>query len=358
MGYLFIVVSVVSGLIALGLGLLAALAGLYVVCDFAEEYPSIFKRVLQKLCYMVICTMIVLYLFDSMTNISVFQRHHHNRHGIYDSSTAITSTGVMVPFLPACITIASHTLYLKLILGKSSFPIVHSAFSVSILSCFIITLVSHFIWFHHFIQTQKALYMDFYQTRNHYTNNNSNNNNTPPLIASAWTLIGFFTVFVWIVPLGLFVSMTLQEDCLPSSSSSISSSYANNSTTYNISTPFNTSQLYQRRSNQQQASDYYNTTSSSSSSPDSSHYDLPEVTIPSYTPNYYDDYSGVIGGISTTRTESAGRGGGGGGEDGSKNRGMLMKQLLQGWIPSSSSSNKKKNPNPAIPYSSSHSKFK
>jgi hypothetical protein len=231
--------------------------------------------------------------------------------GMYLGDSDSRTRSTLVPLLPASVSIAAHVCYYRLLLGRN-FPIIPKALSPSALLCFGITLLAHFLWFHHFVQRQKQEYIQFYQ--NSYRSNTAT---TPPLIASAWALLGFFTVFVWLVPLGLFVSVTLQDDCLPETIGHNAASYHytsnSSSTSFPVDTRFNSS-LTASHVVQRRGSYYPGGTTTATTTSNTNGNSLSQQNP------YEGSHDRMIdSSMDYTQTYS------------SKSKGMLMKQLLDRW---------------------------
>ena len=138
---------------------------LYIASEIAEEYSSIMRRWIYRLIIGIMVTY-VLFLIDGL------------------------------PFLQVAVGLATHACYLSLF---KTFPIIEPL-SVSSISSLLMTLVSHFSWFNYFV-------------------NQSYHHVSPRF--GFMNLVGFFLVWVWMVPLMLFVSLSTADEFLPSANASI-----------------------------------------------------------------------------------------------------------------------------------------
>uniref|UniRef100_A0A7S2RLB4 Protein TEX261 n=1 Tax=Eucampia antarctica TaxID=49252 RepID=A0A7S2RLB4_9STRA len=156
MGFLFDAISWISGAVALIMQALSLAAGLYVLCELAEEYASVGRRWLNYSLVTVISLYLLLWLDGGL------------------------------PFIRVAFGIFAHLLYVP---HLRNFPVIEPL-SISAIMSVVAAIVNHVVWFQ-FLLVQY-----------------------PPL--SALSHFGFLLVFVWLVPLGFFVSLTTPDDCLPS----------------------------------------------------------------------------------------------------------------------------------------------
>ena len=170
MGFIFSAVSFLGGWIALAVLALAISAGLYIACDYAEEYSSIVKKYLLKFIYVVSATYLLLIIDGLPPSRCIF--------GIF-----------------------THLSYLSLL---STFPFVQPI-SIQTIGSFLLTIMNHLYWFHYFVSEEyRSLVMD---------KNKSGN-----ITNAGMKVLGFLFVFVWLTPIGFFVSLQSIEDSLPMSS--------------------------------------------------------------------------------------------------------------------------------------------
>ena len=139
--------------------LLWTCARLYLATEIAEECASVTRFWLRNLNYVVILTYLILAL-DGL------------------------------PLLNVAIGIGTHASYILLF---RSFPVVDLISTPPIL-CFTATLINHFGWFKVLLQPEYLLGQGLS------------------------SVIGFFLVLVWLVPIGFFISLTDTGECLPSTS--------------------------------------------------------------------------------------------------------------------------------------------
>ena len=159
MGIVFRVFTSIAGFGSLLLCALALTAGLYMLADFAEEYPSVTGRILKGLIYSIV-SMYAIFYVDGM---------------------------------PWKQTLAGIVCHLTYYLTLSTFPFIE-IFSLKSLASVIAIIVSHYFWFEYFMEMEHQFSMH--------------------------QILGFFIVMVWAVPVGLLISLTINENVLPSSRSS------------------------------------------------------------------------------------------------------------------------------------------
>ena len=152
MAYLFYAIAYISGYIITLLLSLSVLCGLYFVSDLAEEHSSWALKLLRYTLFVIIILHIVV-LFDGL------------------------------PLLEVSVGIAAHLIY-STMLGK--FPFI-KIFSAQFVFASIFFAISHYVWINFFMQS------------------------TYDVLA----IIGFLFAFVWLVPLGFFVSLTFEQHTLP-----------------------------------------------------------------------------------------------------------------------------------------------
>eukprot|EP00761_Pharyngomonas_kirbyi_P004510 gb/GECH01004515.1/.p1 GENE.gb/GECH01004515.1/~~gb/GECH01004515.1/.p1 ORF type:complete len:203 (+),score=23.08 gb/GECH01004515.1/:1-609(+) len=145
----FTIITFASLYIALGFFALCLATGLYYISELAEEYTSKTKITLRYL----IATVFILHLLLLISG--------------------------ELPWKSCLFGAASHAFYFSL-LGK--FPY-FKPLSVSFIGACICFIITHVVWYVHFIDPF----------------------NVPP---SFHQLLGFFFTFVWICPMGLFVTLS------------------------------------------------------------------------------------------------------------------------------------------------------
>jgi Transmembrane adaptor Erv26 len=156
MGIFFRVFTSIAGYGSLLLCALALTAGLYMLAEFAEEYPSFTGRVMKGLVIGVVAVYVILAV-DGM------------------------------PLKESLIGIVSHLTYYTML---SKFPFLEF-FSLKSVASLAAIVSSHYFWFAFFIDHQHDFAMH--------------------------QILGFFIVMVWAVPCGLLISLTINENVLPSS---------------------------------------------------------------------------------------------------------------------------------------------
>jgi len=166
MGLIFKFIASLASFIALGILALSLSAGLYFACDIAEEYASVTKRWL------------------SIGTISIIVIHLLLLFGGF-------------PYMNVGIGIAAHLSYLPLL---KTFPYVEPV-SVALIFAVMVSAANHMNWFHFFVDQFTA--RDSILDRDELT---------------AIRVVGCIFVFVWLIPMGFFVSLSSADDCLPTSS--------------------------------------------------------------------------------------------------------------------------------------------
>jgi hypothetical protein len=152
MGFLFKLFSYVSGYIAILLLALSIASGLYLLSELTEEFPSFTGKVLRY-AYGVIMIVFVILWWDGL------------------------------PMFECCIEVVALICYLSMLM---SFPFVQFM-SFPTISSMIAFLVTNLTWVQYFLAH------DY----------------------DALSIIGFFVVIVWTIPIGLFVSLSANDNVLP-----------------------------------------------------------------------------------------------------------------------------------------------
>jgi hypothetical protein len=161
MGFVLSSIQWVAGWVAILVLALAIASLLYLLCDLAEENVA-FTRKFLKYSIQIICV-----LYTIM--------------GVADPD---------VPVQKCLIGVACHAAYLPLM---TTFPILHNPLSPVPIIALVATVSNHISWFRHFLAAA----------------------GTAGGAISATGVLGFFLLFVWMVPLGFFVSMITSDECLP-----------------------------------------------------------------------------------------------------------------------------------------------
>ena len=160
MGYAFSLLQWIAGWVAIGTMAAAIASLLYLACDLAEDYAGLTRRILKR-AIQVVCILYLILAFDRD-----------------------------IPVKNCVIGAACHTSYLPLM---RTFPLLENPLSFFPVVALIATVVNHFSWFRHFIAAA----------------------GTAGGVTSPSGMLGFFLIFVWMVPLGFFVSMITADECLP-----------------------------------------------------------------------------------------------------------------------------------------------
>lgn len=156
MGIFFRVFTSTAGYGSLLLCALALIAGLYMLAEFAEEFPSFTGRVMKGLVIGVVAVYVILAI-DGL------------------------------PVKETLIGVVSHLTYYTML---SKFPFIEIV-SLKSLASLSAIVGSHYFWFAFFINHQHDFAMH--------------------------QILGFFIVMVWAVPCGLLISLSINENTLPSS---------------------------------------------------------------------------------------------------------------------------------------------
>eukprot|EP00520_Triparma_pacifica_P013657 CAMPEP_0118656984 /NCGR_PEP_ID=MMETSP0785-20121206/13771_1 /TAXON_ID=91992 /ORGANISM="Bolidomonas pacifica, Strain CCMP 1866" /LENGTH=178 /DNA_ID=CAMNT_0006549861 /DNA_START=60 /DNA_END=593 /DNA_ORIENTATION=+ len=150
--WLFWIISTAFGYVALFMLAVCIACGLYCAAELAEEYSSVARRVLNYSFAFVFLTHLLLLLSG-------------------------------LPFLPLFQSSLCNLVYLTLL---PSYPYVEPL-SLPSISSLIAVVLSHYTWFTYF----HTVYTPILQ------------------------VTGFFTVMIWMIPLMLFVSLSLPSESLP-----------------------------------------------------------------------------------------------------------------------------------------------
>jgi len=161
MGFVLTSIQWVAGWFAILVLALSIASLLYLLCDLAEENVG-FTRPFLKHSIQIICAMYLLM-------------------GVTDPD---------VPLLKCAIGVACHVAYLPLM---RTFPVLQNPLSPVPIIALAATIANHISWFRHFLAAA----------------------GTAGGAISATGMLGFFFLFVWMVPLGFFVSMITADECLP-----------------------------------------------------------------------------------------------------------------------------------------------
>lgn len=156
MGVLFLIFGYLSSYLAVLFGAVSITLALYYVAELAEEFPSIAKKVIRYATISVVACHVLL-LIDGL------------------------------PWYESIVGLLSHTAYAVLL---KNFPFIN-LLSLEALLSLVAFIVSHFAWFQYF-----ATYPDIIHRQ-------------------VLSIVGFFFIMVWLVPCGIFVSVSINENILP-----------------------------------------------------------------------------------------------------------------------------------------------
>uniref|UniRef100_A0A0W0EZC7 DUF396-domain-containing protein n=1 Tax=Moniliophthora roreri TaxID=221103 RepID=A0A0W0EZC7_MONRR len=173
MGMLYYV-SYVAILVIFAFITLSLASGLLYISELIEEHSRLAKIVGQRGIYTIIALHVLFYLTDSL------------------------------PFLQTIFSITCHLVYLQNF--SSTWPLI-SLSSLSFVGSCVLVIVDHFMWFFYFAHLTQGARQQRY--RGHYTP-------SPPSFTEIAT---FFGICVWLAPLFLFLSLSANDNALPTSMS-------------------------------------------------------------------------------------------------------------------------------------------
>jgi len=151
---------------------LSIASGLYYLSELVEEHTVLSSKLLTRLIYAIIATLVLLWLVDGF------------------------------PFYLTCLSIVSHIVYAS---NLRHFPFVKFSDPLFLLSCALVGL-NHWVWFRHFSEITP------------YDNSGSYRDLYPPAAPqpSFTEIASYFGLCVWLVPFAFFVSLSAGENVLPS----------------------------------------------------------------------------------------------------------------------------------------------
>uniref|UniRef100_A0A7S1YWF4 Uncharacterized protein n=2 Tax=Ditylum brightwellii TaxID=49249 RepID=A0A7S1YWF4_9STRA len=172
MGFILKAISFCSGWLAVLIEGLCLMAGLYVLCDLAEEFASYAGKTLKVSLY-TICILHLLLMIDGS-----------------------------LPFMNILFGIVAHVALVPLL---QTFPY-FEPISLKSFGALGVTLLNHFLWFRYFVgkNNDTSYYDHSYQV-----------DVRREMMSSTRSIVGFFLLFIWMAPMGFFVSMTDLDDALP-----------------------------------------------------------------------------------------------------------------------------------------------
>ncbi len=144
---------------------------LYLACELAEEYSSTVRRYLHRSTIGIGLTFIILAI-DGL------------------------------PFKKCAFGVFAYISYLPLL---ANFPFV-TPLSVQTILAIVVTIANHFFWFNYFLS---------YEYRDEVRSNGFGDDSLLYGGSPAMRVMGFLFIFVWMVPLGFFISLTSIEESLP-----------------------------------------------------------------------------------------------------------------------------------------------
>lgn len=159
MGLIFNLFANLSGYSAIVLCSLSLTAGLYMMAELAEEYPRITGKILNFLIIFVMIMYIILYM-DGL------------------------------PIKESIIGILCQIAYISML---KKFPFIRLV-SIQSFASVIAIIASHYFWLNYFLNLGE------------YRDNHS------------FQIVGFFVIMVWATPIGLLISLTINDNVIPYSS--------------------------------------------------------------------------------------------------------------------------------------------
>jgi|Transcript_27124 hypothetical protein len=162
MGLIFNLFTSIAGYSALLLCSLSLTAGLYMLAEFAEEYPTFTGKIIKILSIVVIFMYLILYM-DGL------------------------------PLKESIIGILCQVAYMSMLL---KFPFVE-IFSMQSFASVIAVLASHYFWLSYFLNLGE------------YRDDHS------------FQIVGFFVIMIWATPIGLLISLTINDNVIPYSTKSL-----------------------------------------------------------------------------------------------------------------------------------------
>ncbi|KAL4076170.1 transmembrane adaptor Erv26-domain-containing protein [Scleroderma yunnanense] len=168
--------SYVGSVVAFGFMTLSLASGLLYISELIEEYSRLAKLIGQRGTYLVIAFHVLLYICDSL------------------------------PLPQTLFSILCHTVYLQNF--SNTWPVI-SLSSVSFIASCILSVTNHFMWFMYFSRISR-------EARQSYSRHRGPVTETP----SFADIATFFGSCVWLVPLFLFLSLSANDNALPTSGSS------------------------------------------------------------------------------------------------------------------------------------------
>ncbi|KAK0453863.1 transmembrane adaptor Erv26-domain-containing protein [Armillaria borealis] len=168
-------ISYAAVLAALAFIILALASGLLYISELIEEHSRLAKTIGQRGIYAVICLHLILCVSDSL------------------------------PIMLTAFSIICHVVYLQNF--SKTWPLI-SLSSPSFISSCVLVIVDHFLWFFHFSKVTAA-----------YQNHLRTYRGGPtPIHYGFKDIATFFGICVWLVPLFLFLSLSANDNALPTSS--------------------------------------------------------------------------------------------------------------------------------------------
>ncbi|KAI1433661.1 transmembrane adaptor Erv26 [Xylaria sp. CBS 124048] len=148
---------------------LAIASGLYYLSEVVEEHTVIAKRFLSRLIYSIIVLQLVLWVVDGF------------------------------PFVLTLLGVVSHVIYLG---NMRRFPFVKLTDPLFLTSC-VLVLFNHYMWFRHFSEAQQRSYSRMISMYDQSE------------VPSFTEIASFFGICVWLIPFALFVSLSANDNVLP-----------------------------------------------------------------------------------------------------------------------------------------------
>jgi len=200
MGYIFEACAYLSGWIILAVQAVMIASGLYLLAELIEEAITPMRKILSK-------SIIIMPIFYFL---------------------------LLIDGTPILVVLVGTAAHLSLYPLLKNFPYVNPMSPKTWIPLGLL-LVNHFVWFHHFIDLKKERIQDHYNKHGNYGGADTIYDEDIPFMS----IVGFLFIFVWMIPLGFFISVVDIEEALPSahngfmpSSSSTSASTGGSSNSF------------------------------------------------------------------------------------------------------------------------------
>ncbi|WOO79668.1 Protein SVP26 [Vanrija pseudolonga] len=172
------ILSYVGGITAFVFVTLSLASGLLWLAELIEEHSRIAKVVGIRAIYAIMVLHVLLYITDGL------------------------------PLLPTLFSIACHAVYRQHF--SSRWPFISLTSPVFLLSC-VLVVADHFLWFFHFAGVAQEA-KKYRASKYRYSANTQPHKDAPTFLDVAV----FFAICVWFIPLFLFLSLSANDNVIPS----------------------------------------------------------------------------------------------------------------------------------------------